>query len=323
MPAVHRPHETAVLVREEFGSAPVRVAELLERGISRQRVRSAVAAGTLVTVRHGVVQAAQAADLVEAGSAAQSDPRFSEDRRAQHLAAARAALLTLADDCVVSHGSAALSQRLPTYRAPAEDVWVTAPRHGRIVAGTHRMLGTVEPVDRDIMAGVPVTSVARTALDLARRRPPHESLVALDAAAARVGLRELRAAMARLDWVYDLRRLSEALTLTASAAESPLESISRGWMHECGVVPPLLQEWVTADDGRRYRVDFLWPDHRVIGEADGLGKYASIADVQAEKLREDALRRAGYTVVRWTYHELVTNPAAVIDRIRAALAAAH
>ncbi|HET7901291.1 MAG TPA: DUF559 domain-containing protein [Candidatus Nanopelagicales bacterium] len=127
--------------------------------------------------------------------------------------------------------------------------------------------------------------------------------------------------MARLEWVYDLPLLSAAIELGDPSSESPLESMSRGWMHETGVPRPLLQQSVTGESGRPYRVDFLWPDHRVIGEADGMSKYGSIEDVRAEKRREDDLRRAGYTVVRWTYEELMKDPLAVMLRIQRALAA--
>ena len=107
--------------------------------------------------------------------------------------------------------------------------------------------------------------VARTGLDLARRRPLHQSLVAIDAVLSRVGARELRATMARLEWVYDLPSLSLAVNSGDPLSESPLESMSRGWMYETGVQQPLLQQWVTGASGKRYRVDFLWPGSKVVG----------------------------------------------------------
>jgi very-short-patch-repair endonuclease len=76
---------------------------------------------------------------------------------------------------------------------------------------------------------------------------------------------------------------------------------------------------VTGADGRSYRADFLWREHRVIGEADGMLKYTSIEDVRAEKRREDALRQAGYVLVRWTAEELRRTPDRVIARVLTAL----
>jgi very-short-patch-repair endonuclease len=86
-----------------------------------------------------------------------------------------------------------------------------------------------------------------------------------------------------------------------------------------GLPAPELQGWVTGADGRAYRADFLWRDQRVIGEADGLVKYTGIEDVRAEKRREDALRQAGYTLVRWMADELRRTPDRVVARLSAAL----
>lgn len=317
MPPIHRPGETAALVRETFGCTPVATTELEAVGITRKRIRSAVASGTLIRVRRGVVRVAD-----DEGAGRPSSPHdASPVVRAEHLQRAQAALLALADDSVLSHGSAALAHGLPTFDRPPSNVWVSAPRHGRVVAGTHRRLATVADRDRTLVDGLPCTSVARTALDLARRRPLHQSLVAIDAALSRVGAKELRATMSRLEWVYDLPLLSLAVNSGDPLSESPLESMSRGWMTECGVPRPHLQRWVEGASGRRYRVDFSWPDQKVIGEADGMSKYAGIDDVRKEKLREDDLRRAGWTIVRWTYQELMADPMAVMLRIQRALSA--
>ena len=162
--------------------------------------------------------------------------------------------------------------------------------------------------------------MARTALDLAIGRPLPESLVVLDAAAARLGPRALMAAYDRIGRVRGIGDLARAIRLADGRSESPLESASRGVMIDARLPRPELQQWVTDDDGRSWRVDFLWRGHRVIGEADGWVKYETIEDLRAEKVREDALRRAGWTIVRWTSDELWSTPMLVIARIARALA---
>lgn len=227
----------------------------------------------------------------------------------------------LGDDSVVSHESSGLIHGLPailpSYRP--DHVVVTAPRHGRIVAGTHRRLGDVPEQDRVVVAGVVCTGVARTALDLARRRPLHQSLMVLDAAAAVVGVEELWASYERLTWIRDRRGLESALLSTDPRAESPLESASRGRMVEARLPVPELQVWITDASLRRHRVDFLWRAQRVVGEADGWGKYADLDVLREEKRREDALRDVGFTVVRWTSDELWRTPDLVLARIRRSL----
>lgn len=79
------------------------------------------------------------------------------------------------------------------------------------------------------MDGVPVTTVARTMVDLARALPLRDGLVAMDAAlhSGQVTQEQLRAVLdqcRRWPWI---RRAAQAVALSDAAAESALES-SRG-----------------------------------------------------------------------------------------------
>jgi very-short-patch-repair endonuclease len=64
------------------------------------------------------------------------------------------------------------------------------------------------------------------------------------------------------------------------------------------------------------RVDFMWQEHRVVAEADGLLKYDSGQTAIKELARDRLLREAGYEVVHFTWKELFTDPERVIARIR-------
>ena len=88
------------------------------------------------------------------------------------------------------------------------------------------------------------------------------------------------------------------------------ESLSRARIRELGLVVPELQVEVSDRSGRVGRVDFWWPDVRLVGEFDGRVKYrtdglddsrALEERVWAEKVREDRLRATGRAVVRWTW----------------------
>ena len=100
-------------------------------------------------------------------------------------------------------------------------------------------------------------------------------------------------------------------------SESPLESLGRVRFAEQGLPPPPLQVVVADDDGPFARVDQCWQQHRTIAEADGALKYATSADLFAER-REDRLRDAGFEVVRYTWDEALHHPAALAARVRRA-----
>jgi very-short-patch-repair endonuclease len=82
---------------------------------------------------------------------------------------------------------------------------------------------------------------------------------------------------------------------------------------------------VTGDDGRTYYADRAWPEFAVIGEVDGYGKYRADTwqTFRREKQREDALRAAGWLVVRWTVTEVLRDPGSVVARVRRALLTAR
>lgn len=171
--------------------------------------------------------------------------------------------------------------------------------------------------------GVAVTRPARTVIDIARDSGLRAGLVVADAALADglVSVSELDAALvtkARWPGVRTARRVVE---LASPLAESPLETLSRLLVLDAGLPVPELQA-VVHTRGGRYRVDALWRDQRVILEADGMLKYATPADLRAEKVRQENLERAGYVVIRVTWDDVMHRPAETARRIEAALRAA-
>jgi very-short-patch-repair endonuclease len=110
------------------------------------------------------------------------------------------------------------------------------------------------------------------------------------------------------------------LELADARAESPLESLTRLLMIDAGL-PPFEPQGVVATYRGRYRVDFLFRTRRVVVEADGLHKYRGDPDAlpPREKLRQEAIERAGYRVVRATWDDVVRQPAETIARIQRAL----
>ena len=83
---------------------------------------------------------------------------------------------------------------------------------------------------------------------------------------------------------------------------------------------PRLQAWIETDGRRLGRVDFLWPEHRTIGEFDGRLKYDDPARLWDEKRREDSMRAIGYRFVRWTWADAYGDFTPTAARLRASFA---
>jgi Protein of unknown function (DUF559) len=170
--------------------------------------------------------------------------------------------------------------------------------------------------------GVRVTTIPRSVVDIARSASLRAAVVVGDAALRRgIPRAQLLETVRQCAWRQDgLRRAETALQFCDARAESALESLSRVIMREYDVPPPEPQYKIRIG-GVEYRVDFYWKQRRLVGEADGREKYSKNDDerpeavVWREKLREDALRDAGYGFVRWTYAQLLGDTEYTISRI--------
>lgn len=175
-----------------------------------------------------------------------------------------------------------------------------------------------------------LTTLARTAIDIARETVRLECAVAAIDSALRLGVPEdeLTSVMMRCRSWRGARMASRALALADGRAANPGESWSRVVLIQHALAPTDLQVPVYDEDGLIGYADFGWDD--VLGELDGRGKYGIGVDtdpeeagriVWREKRREDRLRARGYEVVRWTYAEH-HRPQVIAARVMAAQARA-
>jgi hypothetical protein len=237
----------------------------------------------------------------------------------------------LHDGAIVSHASAAVLHRLPTWENAIDRVHVTRNRSS---GGNRRSVVQVHtaPLADDHITtidGIPVTSLARTVLDLCRTVPIEQAVAAGDRALAYGLVRQaLEDCLAQMNRWPGTRQARRAIPLLDARSESPGESVSRVRLYQDGVPAPELQQEIYDGDGKLVaRVDFYWEEQRTIGEFDGKIKYGrllkpgqSLEDVIfAEKVREDALRDLGWHIVRWLWADLY-RPGVIRDRVLRAFA---
>jgi predicted transcriptional regulator of viral defense system len=281
-------------------------------GITQGRLRALIAAGQLVQIRRGAY--ATSGVLTEATR----DPCL---RHALDVAAVRA---LRGQTGVASHQSAAAMHGLRLLTAlPEGMVTLTVPPgsrkggYGRSGVTCHMADLPEEHVTR--LYGLPITTAGRTVVDIARTTPFMEGVVVADSAlherhTSKTDLRRVLASCAHWPGTATAKKVVE---FANQLAESPLESCARVVFHERGLPPPQLQVPVFGRSGTMIaRVDFMWQEHRVVVEADGLLKYDSGETAIKELARDRLLRDAGYEVVHFTWKELFTDPEGVITRIR-------
>lgn len=262
--------------------------------------------------------------------------RRPRDARDRHRLIASALGREYAGRALVSHHSALVLLGLPTYDVDLATVHLTltaaergpasgsaARRRGLVL---HRRVSGLVPPDPGADRGPGPAAYVPMALAVVQAGlsgSPVSALVAADAALHRgsVTPRDLDAAVRALAGRRGIGPVRAALAQSDGRIESVGESVTGYVVRALGFELDPQHEIVV--EGRRFRADFRIKGTRVLLEFDGRVKYADgdKAVLFEEKLREDALRRAGWVVVRLVWSDLA-DPALVRRRIVTALAAA-
>ncbi|HEX3362054.1 MAG TPA: type IV toxin-antitoxin system AbiEi family antitoxin domain-containing protein [Solirubrobacterales bacterium] len=238
-----------------------------------------------------------------------------------------AAVLACGPDAVLSHRSA-------VYLWGLVDEWdepidVTAPnRRGRSPDGVaaHRD-GSVQPIDKTKLHGVPCASLARTLLDYAGVAPEWELrravaqaevLGVLDVEAMRSILRRGR----RRRGVARLRLVIESLHPQTKRTRGDLERLFLAMCIRAELPQPEVNIWINVPGGNPLQADFLWRDARLIVEADSRGFHDTASAFEYDRKREQRFQAAAWRVSRCTWAQVEREPRRLAATIRALLAQA-
>lgn len=287
--------------------------ELIRSGLSHPEIVSRVRMGTLKRIRRGVY-----------GAAEELSPET------QHLRLVLATMPGVDPGNVLSHQSAAVLHGLPVPRGILDHVAMIRRSSGHTDHTPQLRVRATRLLDSEVgvVDGLPVTTLARTAVDLARTLGQDWGVAACDAA-LRLGLPrdELLRATRMHRRLRGLPLARAAADFADPRAESPAESISRVRIALAGLPTPVPQFNVHDQLGVWVaRCDFGWPEYRLVGEMDGKFKYGSLLKpgqtpeqaIMAEKRREEAIRAAGFWIVRFDW-DMLWRDQALARHLRQAL----
>jgi predicted transcriptional regulator of viral defense system len=238
-----------------------------------------------------------------------------------------AAVLACGPDAVLSHRSAAyLWGLIDEWNEPID---VTAPnRRGRSPAGVaaHRD-GSIQPIDKTVLHGVPCTSLARTLLDYAGVAPEWELrravaqaevLGVLDVNAMRSILRRGR----RRRGVARLRLVIDSLHPQTKRTRGDLERLFLAMCIRAELPQPEVNIWLDVPGGKPLQADFLWREARLIVEADSRGFHDTASAFEYDRKREQRFQAAAWRVSRCTWAQVEHESQRLAATIRALLAQA-
>ncbi len=267
-------------------------------GADSRALRRDAERGILVKLRRGAYVSASAWEA--------------SNSRERHLLRARAVLAVAVRPVALAGVSAAAAWGMPIDEDwPAEvtvlDEWQGG---GRSEPGVRRTAAGFRTATTEIVDGIPVTSVARTAIDVAGSHGFSKAIGSLDwtlwrKRPNRLMKEELFAELNRLNPRFRRRHLLRCVEFCTHLSDSFGESKGRAVIHSLGFDAPELQvDFVDAHG--RIVPDYFWRSVMVAGEFDGKAKYTRNAytrgdpgeAVWREKKREDRLRRMVSGVTR-------------------------
>ena len=231
-----------------------------------------------------------------------------------------AALLSVGNDCLLSHASGVAIWGLVDSRSDLVEVTV-AGRNVRQRPGV-RVYRVAELDSRDVRLrdGLPVTSPARALIDFAGRRETGDAELARALSEARVQHlvtdRELIAAMARCPARTGVARVRDLLEQHNERINSRHEA-ERRLMKLIGQARLPMPEANAHVLG--HEVDLLWQAEKLVVEMDGWAFHGHRAAFERDRDRDQRLVAAGYRVIRITWRQLQREPFVVVARIAQAL----
>jgi hypothetical protein len=234
-----------------------------------------------------------------------------------------AAVLACDEGAALSHRSggelwgiyAGVRPRWPEVSAPTND---GRPGPGGIKL--HRA-PTLQADDITEREAVPVTTLPRTLLDLASTLDAKRLRSALRQAERlhKLDLPRLRASLDALSKTsYRGARLKRALDAYVPGAAGTEGEPEAAFLELCakhGLPPPQTQVEIGP-----YRVDFMWPELRLVVEIDDRGSHDGHIAFQEDRVRDRTLTAAGVDVLRFTRNEVSRRPTATAREVAAAVA---
>jgi very-short-patch-repair endonuclease len=214
---------------------------------------------------------------------------------------------------VLSHRSAAAHWGLLATQQSTIDV--TAPRSRDGVPGirVHRSR-SLDARDTTTHEGIPITTIARTLLDLAATVRADRLERAL-AQAERLQLYDHRAitdVIARTNGHRGTRTLKRATAHEPKLTRSELEARFLALARAAGLTEPEVNSSLAALDHKAKEVDFHFPAHHLVVETDGWETHGTKSAFKNDRRKDAALTAAGYRVMRFTYDDVVYEPDTVV-----------
>lgn len=280
-------HRIAALANEQQGV--VDRSQLIALGLHPRAIDRRIAVGRLHVLHRGVYAVG--------------------DRRLPPLGRIMAAVFAGGREAVASRRSAAQLHGIRTYDGMPE---ITVPPGAKARRGVRVTRARLAPDEITVVGGIPVTTVARTLVDLG---------AVLDARGVENAVREAEfvgvfnlAEVSRLLDRYPrrggtahLRRAVRVAVDSEGRTRSELEERFRALILDANLPTPELNGTVELGE-ITIEADAIWRDARLVVELDGRAAHLTMHGFESDRERDRLAALAGWTVIRLTWRQLSEQP---------------
>jgi predicted transcriptional regulator of viral defense system len=189
---------------------------------------------------------------------------------------------------------------------PAE---VIAPKW-HAIDGIKTSQRKLTPADGTSQRGIPITSVARTLVDLAAELTEEELARACHEAGVKhqTTPRDVKKVLQRLPNARGAAKLRAVLDGKVPVSLSALERRFNKLLREAGLPLP-----ITNKPKGSYRIDCRWPNHPLTVELDSYRYHNSRHAWEQDRERERQARQRGDEFRRYTWQDVFEQPAPMLD----------
>lgn len=278
--------------------------QLLEAGLTARRIEMRLRSGQLIQLHRGVYAVGHA----------------SLRREGRWLAA----VLAAGPGAALSHRDAAALHDLRAGGGGRIDVSTPAERRATAAIRVHGRRA-LDPRDVTTIERIPVTTIARTLVDLAEVVGKQSLAKALSEAERqhKLDVRAIHEALHRTrgrrgpGHAAITKALEEMRVQGATLTRSHLEDRFLALLDANRIVRPRLNARIEGIEG-----DAVWPRAQLVVELDGWAYHRSRCAFQRDREKGNALTAAGWTVLRFTHDDLTRRPQAVAAQVAAQLSRA-
>ncbi len=286
-----------------MAAVPVLRRTLLQDGGTRHTIAAATLRGDLSRQFRGVY--------------AEGDAVTSE------LVRVLSAVLASGSGAVASGTSAAVVHQVSIVSRPPRPEVTVLGRTGRASRPDLRVrVRSLGDGDIVVVAGIPVTALPRTLVDLLCDADRLTAIWACEDAIRQGKLTpdELDEALARSAGQRRIIRARRRRGLLEPRSESPLETAVRLDLYDGGLPIPHLQREVRTHEGHLVAVLDLAYDDALLGiEADGWGPHSVPNALYHDRRRANVLGALGWHLIRFTWADAVGRPAYIAWTVRETL----